>query len=131
MNLGQISQTKALYRQLLALRSEIAAAVQEVYDGWEQGEDCDLGSGGICDLMAEAIGSVLNNHNIDFTDGGQEGDDHAFVIAFDPTDAYVVDVPYHLYESGSGFSWTKIEGVIFSADDIEVVPVARPDWIGQ
>ena len=120
---------------LLALRPEMARAVQRVYDDWEHDEEgCDdeLGAGGICDRVAEALASVINMRiaDVETRDGGADGDDHAWVVALNAAEAYSVDIPARVYESGAGYGWRKRPDVIFEPDDVEIEPLPR-EWFGE
>lgn len=121
-----------LKTELETHRAEIAEAAQKVVDEWdqdEQGFDCELGSGGVCDRVGEAIAGVLvqmDVENLEITEGGQPGDDHAWLIVHDYKDAFAVDIPPSVYETGGGYVWRKKEGakiepeyVIFEPFDIE------------
>lgn len=119
-----------LWKKLQSIKPEIAVAAQKVYDEWEQDEegfDPELGSGGICDQVSEAIGSVIAGRleGVDVTEGGQEGDDHSWVIAYNDTEAYGVDIDPGVYETGGGYSWRKREGVTIRPDHVDVFPVDR------
>jgi hypothetical protein len=121
-----------LKEQLLALAPQMAAAAQQVYDEWEQDEeglDIEHGPGGICDRISQAITDVIvtNIGEVDILEGGQEGDDHAYIIAFNDSEAYMVDIPAGLYETGGGYSWQKIPDVEFTAHDVVVAPIDRAD----
>lgn len=123
-----------LLAKLKELRAEIARRAQEVYDAWEQDEDGideELGSGGICDRISDEISSVLSDAGIDSVAGGQDGDDHAYVLAVDGTHAYAVDVPPHVYERGSGYSWKKVPGVTITEDDVVLEEVPVGDLAGR
>ncbi len=116
----------------MKLRSSIALEAQKVYNSWEQdddGYDYDFGSGGICDQISSAIQFVIYNtlENVECIDGGQDGDDHAYTIVHNNKEAYEVDIPHSLYESGGGYSWKKIEGVVFSQEDVIIHPVKLSD----
>jgi hypothetical protein len=115
----QESAGTQLYVQLMALRPRIANAAQKVYDSWEQDDECDMG--GICDEIASEISSLVasipNCHSVE---GGHDGDDHAWVIATDGVNAYGVDIPPHVYETGGGYCWKKIPEVTFVVNDVEV-----------
>lgn len=114
-----------LDKELYEMRHHFAAAAQLVYDEWEQGPDDELNGGGICHLIAEAIcdvlclvqGRVLEWGTIS-NDG--VGEQHVWVIVHDYHRACTIDVPYWRYEAGSGYSWTKIPGVTFTPDDIDI-----------
>lgn len=117
----------------MALRPRLAAAAQQVYDGWEgDGEDPELGSGGICDEVAEIMGNVISERvsDVEIFDGGQDGDDHAWVIAQRDGEAYGVDIPPGVYESGGGYNWRKRAGVTIQPDHVVVFPVPVQDESG-
>lgn len=114
-----------LQQHLISLRPQITIAAQLVYDQWEPDEF----GGGICDEISSAISDVLSVAGIDSTEGGHDGDEHSYVVAYDDTEAFVVDIPYDVYETGGGYSWEKTPDVVFSPNDVAIVPVDRPDWI--
>lgn len=119
-----------LYNHILSLRPKIVEAAQRVYDEWDQdsdGFDPNFGQGGICTDIAQEIGGILSEAGIDVTDGGQEGMDHAWVVAYDAKSAYDVDIPCHIYEDGSGYTWMKIWGVKFTVDDVVMSKINRAD----
>jgi hypothetical protein len=116
------------------LRFEMAEAAQKVYDEWaqdEKGDDEELGSGGICDGVAEAIAGVIVSslQNVETFDGGQEGDDHAWTIAQRDGEAFGVDINQRVYEIGGGYHWKKKPNVIIRPDQVEIfsVPLQEPD----
>jgi len=130
MKLNQIHNDSTLFRKLMGLRHYIAKGAQEIYDSWTQDDEYnEFGDGGICDAIAYYIASVLSENNIDCVDGGHEGDDHAYIIAYDDFNSYIVDIPYNVYEIGSGYKWSKINNVVFTDNDVKIVEVDRPDWI--
>jgi len=131
MKLNLLSEVRTQLRsQLELLRPIIIAAAQRVYDTWEPDDEYDdFSGGGICDAISSEISSILAGAGIDSTEGGQDGDDHSFVIAYDRRFAYVVDIHHSTYESGGGYSWQKIPGVIFQPEDVQIFEVDRPDWI--
>jgi hypothetical protein len=110
----------------MRLRPEMVSAAQNVYNDWEQDE---FDSGGICDEISSAIGEVLSSNGIDSTEGGHAGDDHSYLVAYDNDESYIVDVPHHIYEQGGGYNWTKIQGVNFDINSIVISQTDRPDWI--
>jgi len=117
--------TPTLYKQLLALRPLMAAAAQNVYNGWTQdkdGADDTLGQGGICDQIAQALQDVISSNlgDVELDEYGHDGDDHAAVVASRGKERYYVDIPYQMYETGSGYRWKKIEDVKFNSNHVLV-----------
>lgn len=114
---------------LLALRPQLAAAAQAVYDHWEQdesGEDVELGFGGICQDIAEEQAGVLQAAGIDAgTVSAQVGDQHVWVMAKVAEGVYEVDIPPNTYESGSGYSWKKRAGIVFTPNDVLIGQVSK------
>lgn len=122
-----------LQEKLKLLRQQFANAAQQEYDAWQQDEDgmdFELGTGGICDRIAEEIGSVIGEsiEGVQILDGGEPGDDHAYIVVTDGNSAWAVDIPYSIYETGGGYNWTKIEGVTFQPDDVVIEPISV-DWV--
>jgi hypothetical protein len=125
-----------LEKKLEALRSELAQAAQAVVDEWtqdEEGFDEELGVGGACDQVSEAILSVLAEklEGVEFTEGGQPGDDHAYTIVYDEDEAFAVDIPPSVYETGGGYSWKKRKDAKIEPDDVMFSEVERDlvaDW---
>ena len=123
---------RPLYNQLMSLRTRMAFAAQQVYNSWaqdENGMDDELGGGGICDEISRAIADVVVStvRNADTTEGGQDGDDHSWLIVYNQQEAYGVDIPCHIYERGGGYSWQKLQGVHFSPNDISIWEVPHPE----
>lgn len=118
-----------LRRRIEALRPELAAAAQKVLDEWVQDEDGwdeELGSGGACDEISKAMTEVLYSlDGVEVADGGQDGDDHAFPVVYDDDEAYAVDIPPRVYETGGGYSWKKIEGALVREEDVSIVELDR------
>ncbi len=117
-NLGPLGQ------ELDRLRPAMAQAAQQVYDNWDQEDEFDeYGGGGICDAVAQAISSVICDLDCEMDEGGHEGDDHSYLVVSRGTERYVVDIPPYVYETGGGYSWKKIGGVVFSPRHIMIEPV--------
>lgn len=116
-----------LFKRLQRLVPQLLAAAQQVYDEWERIDEFD--EGGICDLVSSALSGVLSQHGIDSTEGGHDGDNHSYIIAYDDADSFIVDVDPDIYEVGSGYSWTKIPNVVFDESNLIIEPTDRPDWI--
>ena len=125
MSWYSVSQT-GLVGRMNPLRDKLAAAAQEAYDQWSQdenGEDPTLGGGGICQDIAEAMAGVISSAGIDCnTLEAQVGDQHVWAMAWDENEGLHVDISPYKYERGSGYSWKKVPGVVFSGDDIEIYP---------
>jgi hypothetical protein len=116
---------------LLALRPKLAEAAQAVVDGWEQdseGFDEELGTGGACDRVADAMSQVLasNLPEVSVETGGQDGDDHAFLLVSYNGETFSVDIPSSVYETGAGYSWRKVAGASITYDDVLVWNVGNP-----
>ncbi len=121
-----------LKTRLDRLRSSLAKAAQSVYDEWDQddnGADIEFGIGGICDAISDKMGDVLSNFDINYTEGGHDGDDHSWLIAYDDYNAYIVDIEPSVYEIGGGMKWIKIPDVAFSEGSISIIKTDMPDWI--
>lgn len=121
---------RGLKERLFRLREKFANAAREVHYEWDQDDNgvCEWrGSGGICDDVSDAIGDVLARYNIDSTDGGQEGDSHAYRVAYDDTEAFGIDIAPDIYETGGGYSWKKRKDAVFPPEVVEIFPVRRSD----
>lgn len=125
-------ERRPLQEHLLAIRPGLAKAAQKVYDSWEQDEegmDPELGPGGICDEIAEKIADLVGTlvPGVSILSGGQDGDDHAWVVAARDGKAYGIDIPCRLYETGGGYSWKKRPGVVFQPEDVQIFKVPYPE----
>jgi len=127
-----------LIKALESIRPQLSQAAQKVYDAWEQDEegiDEEYGGGGICGDVAQAMESVIYDTlgarfpNLETQEGGQDGDDHAWLIVRDGCTAVGVDIPPEVYETGGGYSWTKREGVTIDGGDVEVFDLS--DILGE
>lgn len=112
-------------RILNKLKSEIVKAAQEEYDSWDASDpeygDCEVGHGGICSLISSKISDIVaSNTNLNVTEGGQEGDDHSWVIAYNEKEAWGIDISPSVYETGAGYSWKKISDVTISENDVDI-----------
>jgi len=115
-----------IQQSLMNLRPQMAAAAQQVYDNWQQDENDDLNGGGICHLIAEAITDVVNQSfpgNFDVgTVNAACGEQHVWVMMAVGDEGFEIDVPYHIYETGGGYTWKKIPDVRFTPEDIIIAP---------
>lgn len=124
----------ALKTRLVAIRPQLAAAAQAVYGDWNpEDEFCEVGGGGICDSVASAMESVIGEHlpDVTVTEGGQPGDDHAFLYVYDDKEAFGVDIPAGVYERGGGYRWQKIPDVKIRPEDVVVWAVRRSDIVND
>lgn len=118
-----------LYNTLINLRNDFAIAAQKVYDEWEQdeeGNDEIYGSGGICDDIADAMCDVINNKtNYDCFHLYDEYNCHTSIYVYDVNSKQIfnVNIPPYVYEKGFGYSWKKINDVIFNLNDIDISEV--------
>lgn len=118
---------------LESLRPQMAAAAQKVYDEWTPEEDDDFGGGGICDEVARELSGVIVQGvpDVEIEDGGQDGDDHAWVIVGKDGEACGVDIAPGVYETGGGYNWTKIPGVTIEPGGIDIFPLRYQDAFGE
>jgi hypothetical protein len=110
-----------LKKELNELRSDMVNIAQKIYDDWEEDEF----EGGICDLIADEISSLIDSKlsNIEIFEGGHDGDDHAWIIIERDNTQYGVNIPSDVYEVGGGYNWRKRKNVIFDIDDIEIFKI--------
>jgi hypothetical protein len=128
MKLNEMSES--LLDRLSDLRTDIAEMAQVIYDDWDQEDDNnEYGNGGICDTISTGIGDILAANDIEATEGGHEGDDHSYMVAYDEQSAYIINIPSYIYETGAGYNWTKLGGIQITPDDVEISTTEMPDWI--
>ena len=104
--------------------------IQSIFDDWDQDEDGydeEYGGGGICDQIANALSSNFSLHGFDIVEGGQEGDDHAYIFVGRDGRAFEVDIPPNIYEYGGGYSWKKRKDVTFTINDFYINEVSYAD----
>jgi len=109
--------------ELRSYATDLAALAQKEYDEWDQDDDGyseELGTGGICDRIADAIGGYLSNRGFDIENGGQDGDDHAWIYASKHGMTFAVDIAPNTYEIGGGYSWRKRPNVVFDGKHIDI-----------
>jgi hypothetical protein len=121
------------------LRPRLAAAADAVVQAWEQDPeegDPELGWGGPCDRVNEALQGVLaeglEGSSAEIEDGGQDGDDHAWTLVTFPDGAVVqVDVPARVYETGGGYVWTKRPNAKVRPEDVSIALLDPPTQRGD
>lgn len=110
---------------LKAMAPDFAEAAQRIYDEWDQDEDgldVELGAGGICDRIADAIVSRVCHGfggDVQVASNLLNTEQHVVVVIALQEGVYEVDIPYAIYERGAAFRWTKIPDVRFSGGDVE------------
>lgn len=120
-----------LLQVLEQLRPQMAQAAQSVYNTWEQdaeGYDEVLGSGGICQDIADAIADILPYDT--YILSSQCGDQHVWLVAYNDNEGYHIDIPAFEYETGSGYNWTKRPDIIFKPEMI-IIEKADSDLLGM
>lgn len=118
MKLKIILENVHVPKQLLELKGDIALVAQEIYDKWDENED-EYAGGGICHLIADEIVHYLEDHQIEATPFScSVGENHVMVAARFGENAYIIDIPPHIYETGGGYSWQKVPDVKITANDV-------------
>jgi len=106
------------------VKDDMVKVAQEQYDAWKQdhdGQDVELGSGGICHLIVEDLISVLYRHKIENVQSVCSNyEQHVYVVGQFKEGIYEIDIPYDVYETGGGFTWKKIPDVQFNRNDIVI-----------
>lgn len=124
-----IAKALATKAQLMAIRPDLAKAAQKVYDEWDDARAEELGGGGICQDIADAVSGVLDHHGIESgVVSAAVGDQHVYAIAQVQEGVFEVDIAPHTYEQGGGYNWKKIPGVKFDSNDISISLIEKdPD----
>ena len=116
------------FLNLATTKQEIAQAVMPIYVSWQQDEsgyDEEVGYGGICNMVADAIADVLFKHQISCKTYSAE-EDHTAVIAATKTECYGIDVHWTHYEICKGlYCYTKIKDVEITPELVSVHPEYR------
>jgi hypothetical protein len=116
-------------QKLIALRPQLAQAAQQVYDEnvFVNNQDPEE-EHGICDEISEAMqGVIASSEDVELHEGGQDGDDHAWIIVTADREAYGVDIAPGVYETGGGYNWKLLPGIVFKPEDVDIWPM---DMIG-
>lgn len=126
-----LESNQTLLNHLESLKPQFAAAAQKVYDDWQQDDEYDeYGGGGICQDIAEEIAHVINQNLPEINVGTVSsacGEQHVWVILHNDLEGYSVDIPYYIYEKGSGYTWKKIQKVKFLPDHIQIDQMSHSD----
>ena len=110
-DLPSVEQAKAAIPQILQ-------AAQRVYNDWDEEDRDTYAGGGICHIIADAVCDVLYSAGIECTPVSCDYEQHVYVAAKFEEGIYTIDIPYHIYETGGGFSWEKIPDVVFEKNDV-------------
>jgi hypothetical protein len=113
--------------EITAALPRLVAAAQAQYDAWQQDEeglDPELGTGGICHLIAEQMASELGGRGVMCTTVSAWDEVHVYVVAQIPEGpgrgVWSIDIRPHVYERGGGYSWRKIPEVTFERGDVVI-----------
>jgi hypothetical protein len=101
------------------MRAQLAKAAQRIYDDWQldtEGYDWQVGAGGICHLIADAMTDVLGKHNVWSQSQSCSHEVHVNVIAQFREGIYIVDINPYDYETGGGYTWKKRPDIEFTPD---------------
>ena len=111
-----------------ALLHEMTKAAQQVYDKWDESDRDTYAGGGICHLIADDLVSILDKHGIEASSVASTHEQHVYVALKVEEGVYTLDLPWHIYEEGGGFSWTKIPDIEFEPRDFQFYKVTSdPD----
>ena len=114
--------------KIRALIPELLAVAQSEYDTWQQdanGINPELGCGGICQDIAEAMAGVVAQNGIDveIVDNDGVGEQHVWGEAPDADHRIIIDIPAAHYERGGGYVWRKKPNVRFRAEHLIIEPI--------
>jgi hypothetical protein len=107
-------------------KTDLLKVAQKEYDEWDASDeeegDNEVGFGGICHLIAEAMVDVLVSHGYDAitVDSQGVGDQHVWCVVKAEEGCYEVDIPPSVYETGGGYNWKKKDGIKFTPSDLVV-----------
>jgi len=130
----------SLRNELIKLRPLFVEAVQKIYDKWNVKKYGD----GICVIIAEKFENIVNKNWYEFkafaeARGQNKSETHTFVIVFNETESYIIDIPYWKYETSKKMNsffgivprWKKIPNVIFTEKDIRIIKIPRMKFMDE
>ena len=128
-----LEQQNKTLSDIQRLIPQFVKSAQAVYDSWDQSnpEEDDLNGGGICQEIAEAISGDCGRHGIEAVtvDSNGMGEQHVWVVARVVEGIFEIDIPYHEYESGGGYTWKKKPNVKFTNHSIHISKMSNDsDW---
>ncbi len=114
--------------EFVKFKPKIAELAQSIYDEWDENEDVYAG-GGICHLIADEIVSFLDTKGFEaFSYNPQMEENHVYVIARGNDGwVYEIDIPPHVYETGSGYQWTKKPNIRIGPQHVHVGRISKDD----
>lgn len=117
----QVEDEEQIYPSVAKAKSvlpQILARAQRDYDRWDESDQDTYAGGGICHIIADSICSVLSDAGINCTPVSCSYEQHVYVAAQFDEGVYSIDIPYHIYETGGGFSWKKLPDIRFDPSDV-------------
>jgi hypothetical protein len=121
--LRKLSMSYNIPQEIKDALPELVSLAQKEYDAWqvnEHGYDSEVGSGGICHLIADSFANHLGKGGRLCTTVSSDHEVHVYVVLRLPSGVWLVDIrPYH-YETGGGYSWKKIPDVKFDEEHITI-----------
>ena len=103
---------------------KMAAAAQKIYDDWDQNPETDeLNGGGICHLIADDLAGILCRVGIEASTVSSNFEQHVYVVAKFREGVYQIDIPYHTYEQGGGYTWKKLPGIAFDSSHVSIYKI--------
>ena len=105
------------------VKRKLAAIAQKVYDDWQQDEegvDDELGTGGICHIIADEMLDILYDHKIYNLTTQCTDQPHVYLVGKFKEGIFTIDIPYYVYESGAAFTWKKKPDVKFDESHVEI-----------
>jgi hypothetical protein len=115
-----------LKRELNRLKGQFARAAQSVVRDW----DADYyGGGGACDEIANEMSGIaaMKLHDVDVESHGYN--DHAWIVVWNEHEAWAVDIPASVYETGGGYNWTVHTDARITPGDVHIYRVNLKDWV--
>lgn len=105
------------------VKTKLAAVAQAIYNDWkqdEEGYDEELGGGGICHIIAEDMQNVLSDMGLWDVQTVCSDEPHVYLVGKFKEGVFMIDIPYHIYESGGGFTWKKKPDVVFDSSHVVI-----------
>lgn len=115
-----ISESNDILSFINNILPNLAKAASKEYDDWKQnseGIDEELGSGGICDRIADSLSQTFENLKPDNLSDWEsftmykENECHTdmYIVNHKEKKIYEIGLSPHHYETGGGYTWKKKE----------------------